>query len=82
MYALSRNNRYLKWIAKKLFFYPNKKVTADKQLQPIKWRVFTATNNSKFKNEIAESVPFVGFPFYKENSKLYTSINGKWVHNY
>ena len=69
-------------LQKNYFFHPNEKVTADKPLQPIKQHVFTATNNSKFKIEIAKSVPFDGFPFYRQNSKLYTWINGKWIHDY
>ena len=69
-------------LQKNFFFYPNEKFTADKHLQPIKWHAFTGTNNSKFKIEIAKSVPFDGFPFYRQNSKLYTWINGKWIHHY
>ena len=57
-------------LQKNYLFYPDEKVTADKPLQPIKWHVFTVINNSKFKIEIAKSVPFDGFPFYRQKFKI------------
>ena len=50
---------------KKLLFYPNESKSTDKPFQPIRWRIFTATNNSKFKIEIAKSVPYVVFLIMK-----------------
>ena len=43
------------------FFYPNTKLAgADKPYQPVKWHIFTATNKSKFRIEIAKSIPHSG----------------------
>ena len=61
------------------FFYPNESKSTDKPFQSIRWRIFTATNNSKFRIEIAKSVPYVGFPYYEKNSKLYTWVDEKRV---
>ena len=70
-------------LRKNYYFYPNESESSDKftdkPLQPIRWRIFTAINNSKFRTEIAMTVPYVGFPNYKHNSKLYTWVDGKWV---
>ena len=46
------------------FFYRNTKLAdADKPYQPVKWRIFTATNKSKFRIEIAKSIPHSGLWF-------------------
>ena len=66
-------------LRKNYFFYPNESKSTDKPFQPIRWHIFTATNNSKFRIEIAKSVPYVGFPHYEKNSKLYTWVDEKWV---
>ena len=64
---------------KTTFFYLNESKSTDKSFQPIRWCIFTATNNSKFRIEIAKSVPYVDFPHYENNSNLYTCVNEKWV---
>ena len=40
-------------LRKKLHFYPNESRSTDKLFQPIRWHIFTTTNNSKFRIEIA-----------------------------
>ena len=67
-------------LRKNFFFYPNESKSTDKPFQPIKWRIFTGTNNSKFRNEVAKSIPHVGFPHYQNNSKLYNWVDEKWVN--
>ena len=52
-------------LRKNYFFHPNESKSTDKPFQPIKWRIFTATNNSKFRIEIAKSVPYVDFLIMK-----------------
>ena len=64
---------------RKNYFYPNENKSSDKPFQPIRWHNFTATNNSKFRIEIAKSFPHVAFPQYEKNSELYTWVDEKWV---
>ena len=45
------------------FFYQNTKVRTSfesKPYQPVKWRVYRATNKKEFKIEIARSIPHIG----------------------
>ena len=66
-------------LRKTTFFYPNESKSTGKPFQSIKWRIFTASNNSKFRIEIAKSIPHVGFPHYQNNSKPCTWVDEKWV---
>ena len=48
-------------LQKSYFFYPNIKLDeAEKPFQPVKWRIFTATNKTEFRIEIAQSIPHIG----------------------